>query len=257
LRGYHFHVQEDHLDSSSSARDDKQPLVAPLLDYSFTPDAPVFGGELNVDVNTQALYRYEGMYGTKLAGLESTSARFSAEAEWKRSFITDAGFVLTPILHARGDAIHADLSSSAISAIEEFANRPAVGAPADIRSHYYRAMVTAGLEARWPILFSSASSTHVLEPIGQIFVRPDEPYAGRLGIPNEDAQSLVFDASTLFERDKFSGYDRMEGGTRANLGIRYSGNFGNGWRTQGIFGQSFHLAGTNSYASPDLVNVGA
>src|SRR5690606_30430394 len=197
------------------------------------------------------LYRDEGMYGTKLAGLESTSARFSAEAEWKRSFVTDAGLVLTPILHARGDAIHADLSQGAITKIENF------GAPEDIRSHYYRAMATAGLEARWPILFSSASSTHVLEPMGQIFVRPDEPYAGRLGIPNEDAQSLVFDASTLFQRDKFSGYDRMEGGTRANLGIRYSGNFGNGWRTQGIFGQSFHLAGTNSYASPDLVNVGA
>jgi LPS-assembly protein len=251
LRGYHFQVQEDHLDSSPSARNDKQPLVAPLLDYSFTPDAPVFGGELNIDVNTQALYRDEGMYGTKLAGLESTSARFSAEAEWKRSFVTDAGFVLTPILHARGDAIYADLSQAAITEIQDF------GAPEDIRSHYYRAMATAGLEARWPILFSSASSTHVLEPMGQIFVRPDEPNGGRLGIPNEDAQSLVFDASTLFERDKFSGYDRIEGGTRANLGIRYSGNFGGGWRMHGIAGQSFHLAGRNSFAEPDLVNVGA
>ena len=50
------------------------------------------------------------------------------------------------------------------------------------------------------------------------------PMAAALGIPNEDAQSFVFDATTLFERDKFSGYDRIEGGTRANVGLRYSGS---------------------------------
>jgi len=33
-----------------------------------------------------------------------------------------------------------------------------------------------------------------------------------------DAQSLVFDASNLFSVDKFSGYDRVEGGGRANVG---------------------------------------
>ena len=54
-----------------------------------------------------------------------------------------------------------------------------------------------------------------------------------LGIPNEDAQSFVFDATTLFERDKFSGYDRIEGGTRANIGLRYTGTFDNGWTANG------------------------
>jgi len=94
-----------------------------------------------------------------------------------------------------------------------------------------------------------------LEPIGQIWVRPDEQEAG--GLPNEDAQSLVFDASTLFERDKFSGYDRIEGGTRANLGLRYTGTFQNGVSLRGVFGQSYQIAGLNSFATPDLVNVGS
>ena len=35
---------------------------------------------------------------------------------------------------------------------------------------------------------------------------------------NIDAQSLVFDDSTLFEWSKFSGYDRFETGTRLNYG---------------------------------------
>ena len=99
-------------------------------------------------------------------------------------------------------------------------------------------MATAGLEWRWPVLFSSISSSHMIEPMAQVFARPDEQYIGGLGIPNEDAQSFVFDASTLFERDKFSGYDRMEGGTRVNIGFRYSGAYDNGWTHQRAFSAS-------------------
>ncbi|MNI18364.1 LPS-assembly protein LptD [compost metagenome] len=116
-------------------------------------------------------------------------------------------------------------------------------------------MATAGLEARYPFLITAGSSSHIIEPIAQIYARPDEQMAG--GLPNEDAQSFVFDATSLFERDKFSGYDRIEGGTRANVGIRYTGSFDNGVGLRGIFGQSYQLAGENSFASADLVNAGA
>ncbi|MGO7704583.1 LPS assembly protein LptD, partial [Rhizobium ruizarguesonis] len=85
--------------------------------------------------------------------------------------------------------------------------------------------------------------------------RPDEQLAGRL--PNEDAQIFVFDATSLFDRDKFSGYDRVEGGTRANVGIHYTGTFDSGYKLHGIFGQSYKIAGQNSFATDDLVNVGA
>ncbi len=84
---------------------------------------------------------------------------------------------------------------------------------------------------------------------------PTSPWQARL--PNEDAQSFVFDATTLFERDKFSGYDRIEGGTRANVGFQYTGTFDNGYKLHGIFGQSYQLAGQNSFATDDLVNAGA
>ncbi|WP_173931303.1 LPS-assembly protein LptD [Chelativorans sp. Marseille-P2723] len=252
LRAHHFQVQEKAL----NGRNDAQPWVLPSFDYAYTPDAPVAGGELNIDVNAQSLHREDGMYGTKLQGLEGNSGRMTAEAEWRRSFVTDGGLVVTPILHARGDAIYTDLTPEAVNRINSFTID---GDPvaADVRSAHYRSMATAGLEARWPVLFSAASSTHVLEPMAQIFARPNEPHHDRLGIPNEDAQSLVFDATTLFERDKFSGYDRIEGGTRANLGVRYTGTFPGGWTAHGLFGQSYHLAGVNSYAAPDLVNAGA
>jgi LPS-assembly protein len=243
---YRFHVQEGWEDSNSNASEPKQPWVLPSLDYAYTPTQSVAGGELNFDLNLQALTR-DREDGTTplgltrsgyLSGIDGSDGRITAEAEWKRTFIADNGLVITPLLALRGDGMYVDSNSIGVT-----------------RSEAFRGMATAGLEARWPILFSTTSSTHVLEPTAQLFVRNNEPYAGEM--PNEDAQSFVFDASNLFERDKFSGYDRVEGGTRANLGIRYSGTLSGGWGLNAIAGQSFQLGGLNSFASPDFVNAGA
>jgi LPS-assembly protein len=278
MRFMRFEVQEELRDEflnrygDKIARNDKQPWVLPSFDYSLTPDEPIFGGELNIDINARILRRDEidrsfdsgqdpfnftddRIYAVR--GVEGTNGRATAEAEWKRTFVTDAGLVITPLLHVQGDGTFVDQSQLSIDSINAMAANPRIDVASDIRSEYFRYMATAGLEVRWPILFSSSSATHVLEPMGQIFARPDERYAETLGIPNEDAQSMAFDATSLFDRDKFSGYDRIEGGTRANLGLRYTGTFSNGWTGHGLFGQSYHLAGLNSYATPDLVNVGA
>ncbi len=272
LRGMHFDVQEQTLDNHPNtgeeifdARDKEQPWVLPSFDYSYTPDEPVFGGELNLDLNARVISRNKLDYTLSEAnpavidavnGIENTSSRLTAEGEWKRSFVSDGGLVMTPLLAFQADTTHANYSSESVLAIENMAtNQP--GVMTDIRDAYHRLLATAGLELRFPVLFASANSSHVIEPMAQLFARNDEPYSEDLGIPNEDAQSFVFDASTLFERDKFSGYDRIEGGTRANIGFRYSGAFGNGWTTNGLVGQSYHLAGENSFAAPDLVNVGA
>lgn len=269
LRAYKFHVQEAY--KEGFGRDHLQPTVLPSFDYTNTPDEPILGGQLRFDVNAQGLDRSNREFSPAtpaLRGIGGQSGRLTAEAEWKRQVITAGGGVFTPILHARADGIAVNQDAASAAAMGTMAaslgplaytnDGTTYGAVAtDLRSSYFRSMVTAGFEFRWPILFSDMSSSHILEPMAQVFVRPNESYGRSLGIPNEDAQSFVFDATTLFERDKFSGYDRVEGGTRANVGFRYSGSFASGWNANGIFGQSYHLSGDNPYASPDLVNVGA
>jgi LPS-assembly protein len=287
LRGMYFQVQEQELDQLTDAdgnpigienrfaTSDEQPWVLPSFDYSYTPDQPIAGGELNIDINSRSVLRNDldcslpntdidfrciptgGDDSPFVRGIEGDSTRLTAEAEWKRSYITDGGLVVTPLLALQADTTYVSQTDRSIQAINDMAGDPEIGVAADIRSAYYRAMATAGLELRWPVLFSTTSATHVLEPMAQVFARPDSRYEETLGIPNEDAQSFVFDASTLFERDKFSGYDRIEGGSRANIGLRYSGSFGNGWATNALFGQSYQLGGDNPFAAPDLVNVGA
>lgn len=245
---YKFNVQEDVLSGDKNAVDTKQPWVLPSIDYLYTVPGSVYGGELTITSNLQGIYREtsdaisQNNIPRFMRGIKGTSARLTTEAEWKRTFITEQGLVITPLLAVRGDAIGIDTNDK-------------FGTVDEIRSQAFRGMATAGLEVRWPILFSTTSMTQILEPTAQIFVRNDEPYAGRL--PNEDAQSFVFDATSLFARDKFSGYDRVEGGTRANLGLRYSGNMNNGWSIHGLAGQSFHLGGLNSFAESDFVGAGA
>ena len=80
-------------------------------------------------------------------------------------------------------------------------------------SSFVRAMPTVGLEYRYPFISVQSWGTQTIEPIAQIIARPNEHLIGKL--PNEDAQSLIFDDSNLFRVDKFSGWDRQEGGGRA------------------------------------------
>ena len=253
MRAFYFDIQDA---TTSSDLEKKQAIAAPVIDYSYYAPQPVAGGELSIDMNFTNIYRDKAdVYSLggvdRFRGLDGRMARMTTEAEWKRSFVAPGGLVLTPMLALRGDLVNVDMTAPNL--IDPVNYSYAGGF--DGNDANSRVMATAGLEARYPFLVSTDNSTHIIEPIAQIYMRPNEPMAGRL--PNEDAQSFVFDATNLFERDKYSGYDRIEGGTRANVGIRYTGSFDNGYTLNGLFGQSYHLAGTNSFATDDLVYAGS
>ncbi len=246
LRAFYFDIQDADPDSVA---ENKQ-AYAQVLDYDYTAPQAVAGGELSATVNLTNVNRNRedsvDVFGVdRFRGLEGTAHRLTAEAEWKKTFIVPGGLSLTPLLAARGDILGLTMDNPG----------PAYTGDYNGDDTSTRGMATAGLEARYPILMATANSSHILEPIAQVYVRPDESNPGSL--PNEDAQSFVFDATNLFERDKFSGFDRIEGGSRANLGLRYTGTLGNGYGVRSIVGQSFHLGGVNSFATDDLVKVGA
>ncbi|NNH62959.1 LPS-assembly protein LptD [Rhizobium laguerreae] len=246
MRAFYFDVQD--ADRTNKA-EKQQAIVYPSLDYHYVAPQPLAGGELSADVNLTNISRTHDDFYTvdgfdRFRGLKGQTSRLTAELQWKRTYVTPTGLVITPLLAARGDAFALNMDDPT-----------GYAGNYDDGNSATRSMFTAGLEMRYPILMTTDNSTHILEPIAQIYARPDEQLAGRL--PNEDAQSFVFDATSLFDRDKFSGYDRVEGGTRANLGIQYTGSFDSGYKLHGIFGQSYQIAGQNSFATDDLVNVGA
>jgi LPS-assembly protein len=246
------------------------PVVHPVLDYSNVINSPIFGGEVSYKTNFTSLTRNDAAFDpiTTLAntnslcttasadplarlptqcllrGVPGTYTRLTAEAQWRRSFTDSAGEIWTPFASIRADAIDASIS-----------NQPGVSNFLPVGdTQALRLMPTVGLEYRYPFINVQPWGTTTVEPIAQVIIRPNESYAGKL--PNEDAQSMVFDASNLFSVDKFSGYDRVEGGGRANVGVQATTQFDRGGAVNVLFGQSYQLFGLNSYAVADVTNTG-
>ncbi len=255
LSSKRYLVQNSLLTNSASAFqfESEQPTVLPVFDYNYVKAEDIAGGEFSFDVNLTGIHRNQlgsvweldalgdPVRAIRTHGIKGETARLSADLAWKKTITTSSGIGITPSISLRGDWTSSNAST-------------ADGMPLSDGT-YTRFMPTAGLEVSYPILARTAGATHVFEPIAQVFARPDLAFDGV--VPNEDSQSLVFDASTLFQRDKFSGYDRIESGTRANVGLIYSAQFDNGLALNGLVGQSFHLAGDNPYARmDDLTNVG-
>jgi len=98
---------------------------------------------------------------------------------------------------------------------------------------------------RWPFLTNTEGGQHILTPVTQVIASTDEEDIDKKG--NEDAINLNFDATNLFLHDRFSGLDRYEGGTRINTGLLYTFLSENGGFLRASLGESFHVAGKNSF----------
>ncbi|MGA2492839.1 MAG: LPS-assembly protein LptD [Roseiarcus sp.] len=192
-----------------------------------------------------------------LRGIAGDYARVSEQVSWQRKFIDPLGETWTPFVFARLDGETAALNTAGTYSYGA-SNVYNSGQPSYFGGNESgsagRAMPGVGLEYRYPLISTSAFGQQIFEPIAQLIVRPNEVIPKLQ--PNEDAQSLVFDETNLFAWDKYSGYDRVEGGTRLNYGAQYTANFANGGHANIVGGESIQLAGQNSYAIPDSANTG-
>ncbi len=255
---------------SFSGNQQNVPVIHPVIDYNNVINSPIFGGEFSYKANFTSLTRDTAVFDpiTTLAntnslcttasadplarmpsqcllrGFPGTYTRLTAEAQWRKSFTDPFGEIWTPFAILRADAIDSSVS-----------NQPGVSNFLPVGdTQALRLMPTVGLEYRYPFINVQPWGSTTIEPIAQVIIRPNETYAGKL--PNEDAQSLVFDASNLFSVDKFSGYDRVEGGGRANVGVQSTTQFDRGGSVNVLFGQSYQLFGMNSFAVTDVTNTG-
>jgi LPS-assembly protein len=255
---------------SYSGNQQQVPVIYPVLDYFNVFNYPILGGEVSYKTNFVNLSRNEEVFDPittpasllglctltsadplartpsqcLLRGFPGTYTRLTVEGQWRRSFTDSAGEIWTPFAILRADAINANVS-----------NQPGVANFLPVGdTQALRVMPTVGLEYRYPFINVQPWGSTTVEPIAQVIIRPNESYAGKL--PNEDAQSLVFDASNLFSVDKFSGYDRVEGGGRANVGVQTTTQFDRGGTVNVLFGESYQLFGLNSFAVRDSTNTG-
>ncbi|MDD2869411.1 LPS assembly protein LptD [Neomegalonema sp.] len=205
LNAYHFQSFRPEEDSAAI------PLILPELRARRTVLADPQWGFVETEASLLGLTRREGR----------DLGRAAAGVSWERPFTLDFGLRATPFATARvvGYGLHDQ--------------------PAAEPDWSGRVDAAAGLDFRWPFVARRASGVHVIEPVAQIVFSPE---TGSLRTPNEDSLDLEFDETTLFSAvSRFPGVDRWEGGTRANLGLRYDFTAPTGEEFEAAYGRVFRL----------------
>lgn len=274
LRGLYF------LGMSVTDDQNRIPVVG-TMNYNRVWGNSFWGGETSVKVNLTSLSRDQADFvGTSaltsaigavgvptgactianpdptqclLRGAAGDYTRLSGEVAWKRTVVDPLGQMWTPFASARVDVATRDTDPMPFNYMygpRYWDQNPLSGGSEDL----IRAMPAVGLDYRYPFVAVESWGTQTIEPRAQVILRPNE---GEIGsFPNEDAQSLVFDDTNLFEVSKYSGWDRVEGGGRLNLGVSYSASIENAGLVTALVGQSYHLFGKNSFAYGDMANTG-
>lgn len=208
------------------------------LDHNYIFSQPLLGGELSLANNAYSLSRDAYLLADPARGGTQNVTKMTSEVKWRRNLTDSIGISYTPFAELRGDVYQLNDYFDPISA------------DIDDNDTVVRGIATGGATVSYPWVANTASASHVIEPIGQVVLRQASVPQDRL--PNEDAKSLVFDDTNLFDTDKFSGYDRVETGSRANVGLQYTFQSNNGGYARILAGQSFHLGGDNPYADLGL-----
>jgi LPS-assembly protein len=214
--------------------------VHPIIDHNYVAQNPVLGGELRWNTNAVSFTRTDGDALDRTTDIN----KVTSELKWRRRFTDQVGITYTPFGELRGDVYQ--LNNYSIQTDPNDPNSRIDFADETVT----RGRTMGGVTVAYPWVASASNGSHVVEPIGQIVTRQNGFSQGDM--PDEDAKSLVFDDTNLFEADKFSGFDRLESGTRVNAGLQYTFQANNGGFLRVLAGQSFHVSGQNAFADPGL-----
>ena len=206
--------------------------VHPIVDYNYVFANPVLGGELRWDSNLVSFTRAD----SDLLQRDESINKITTELKWRRRLIDQLGISYTPFGELRGDIYQLNNYTDPVTGLTV------------TNENITRGRATGGITVSYPWVANAPNGSHVIEPIGQIVTRQNS--IDQRDLPDEDAKSLVFDDTNLFETDKFSGFDRLETGTRVNTGVQYTFQSNSGANVRLLAGESFHIKGDNAYADP-------
>lgn len=225
--------------------DGELPVVAPLVDARWEPEGPVFGGRLRLRGSAVALYRADYVGGPVLRppmiptgstlGLPGVdSRRVTGQAEWRKTMISPMGVRWEPFVDVRADLYSvSDLP-------------PILGLDDEVIG---RSRATAGMDVSYPLIKHLGDGADlILEPMAQISISTRSDLDPR--IPIEDGHTLELDETSLFNIDRFPGYDLYEGGARFTAGARATLRWDEGRQASLFVGRSLRDDREDAFLAP-------
>ncbi len=234
---------------SGTSTGSSESYAYPIVDYNYVAADPVLGGEITWNTNALSFSTNQQPTSTSYTNVTGNEQmnRVVTELNWRRRFTDQLGITYTPFGQLRGDIYQ-------VSNYVDPAATTLTSAAVVNDSSLARGLALGGVTVAYPWVANSSYGSHVIEPIGQIIARQNS--VDQNALPDEDAKSLVFDDTNLFQWNKFSGYDRIETGTRANVGLQYTFQANYGGEARILAGESYQLSGDNPYANPGLDSNG-
>lgn len=206
---------------------EEQAGILPWLTGNYiTEPGAVFGGQGEIDASLVN-------YTDNPAGSAQT-VRLSVQGSWQRDLYSDSGLLTSLLASLRGDVFWVD---DLIDPVDP--ERPQRN---ETTSRLYP---LAQVTARYPLVRQSEHWRQLIEPIASVTAAASLDDAD--DIPNNDSLAPEFDASNLFEADRFPGRDRVEEGVRLTYGLR-TGLFRRAGGAASLFlGQSYRFDEEESF----------
>jgi LPS-assembly protein len=197
--------------------DSTEPMALPVGDYQWVSQPDAIGGRLALEGNALNLVRLQG----------TNERRLSLGSEWRLPIEGAIGDRYGLTLALRTDGYHSD-------------NLP-IGTTGTATESAFAGRVFPQLAFSWryPWVRRGEGYSQLIEPLAMVAAAPRglNPSA----IPNEDSQGFEFDETSLFLRNRFPGFDRVDSGQRVDYGLR-AGIYGDGGgSTRLLVGQSYQF----------------
>ena len=210
-----------------------QPFVLPQANFSALGEpGKTWGGRWSVGGDMLTTARDNS--GEVPAQQGPSTRRLALNTGWERQFMSDTGLVTNLSGLARAHSYWADN----------------VVNPDGSGDHFNTVLFTRTFEqanstVRYPMGRSGDGYQQVLEPLVALTAAPTVHVSAKQ--PIEDSVGVQFDETNLFTPNRFTGYDLIEGGSRATYGLRHAITGDNGARVEMFGGQSYSFASNDAF----------
>ena len=223
-RRNYFKIEgQTYQDLRNGADENDSPYAIPMMEYSHRGDPGRHGAYTTLDADMVALTRPDG----------ADTRRLSLVGGWHLPYIGPMGDIYNLSATLQTDAYH----------VNDFVPDGALRANNGFEG---RAFPQIALDWRYPFVRQSGTISQTLEPMVSLIA---SPYGNNpASIPNEDSLDFEFDDTNLFSHNRFVGYDRVEGGPRANYGLKWGVHGSRGGSTTILVGQSYRYHTDSTFA---------